>query len=244
MIEAKKILFTGGSGLLGGEMRRRLAEASYPSSAEFDVTNYAQMDAYVRGAGFTMLVHAAAFTSPPKVDKDPARAIEVNIIGTANVAKLCLAHGLKLVYISTDYVFAGDQGNYAEEDPVHPVNKYAWSKLGGECAVRLVDQSLIVRTTFGPNVFPYEKAFVDQWTSRESVSQIAAKLVRLLEHDVTGVIHLGGPRRTVYDYACSLDPSRSIQELSIHDVHFRVPVDTSLNCERYRNLELEKEEKD
>lgn len=239
MVEAKKILLTGGSGLLGGELRQLLPEASYPSSAEFDVTNYAQMDAYVRGAGFNALVHAAAFTSPPKVDKEPARAIEVNIIGTANVARLCLAHGLKLVYISTDYVFAGDQGNYAEEDPVHPVNKYAWSKLGGECAVRMVERSLIVRTTFGPNVFPYEKAFVDQWTSRESVSQIAAKLVRLLEHDVTGVIHLGGPRRTVYDYACSLDPSRSIQELSIHDVSFRVPVDTSLNCERYRSLEKE-----
>lgn len=237
MVEAKKILFTGGSGLLGSEMRKLLPEACYPSSTEFDVTNFAQMDAYLRGAPFAAIVHAAAFTSPPKVDKEPARALDVNIIGTANVARLCVAHGLKLVYISTDYVFEGNQGNYREEDPVHPVNKYAWSKLGGECAVRMIDHSLIVRTTFGPNVFPYEKAFVDQWTSRESVRQIAAKLVRLLEHDVIGVIHLGGPRRTVYEYACSLDPGQPIQKLSIHDVSFRVPVDTSLNCERYEGLE-------
>ncbi len=55
----------------------------------------------------------------------------------------------------------GDQGNYKETDPVYPVNKYAWSKLGGECAVRMYDKSLIIRTTFGPNVFPYQKAFVD-----------------------------------------------------------------------------------
>lgn len=237
MVEAKKILLTGGSGLLGSELRKLLPEANYPSSAQFDVTNYAQMDAYVRGAGVTMLVHAAAFTSPPKVEKEPTQAIDVNVIGTANVAKLCVAHRLKLVYISTDYVFEGSRGNYREEDPVHPVNKYAWSKLGGECAARMVDGSLIVRTTFGPNVFPYEKAFVDQWTSRESVSQIATKLVRVLEHDLTGVIHLGGPRRTVFEYACSLDPSRPIQQLSIHDVDFRVPVDTSLNCERYQGLQ-------
>ena len=50
------------------------------------------------------------------------------------------------------------------------------------------------------------------------------------------MIHLGGPRRTVFDYARSLDPQKAIQPLSIHDVSFRVPVDTSLNCERYDSL--------
>jgi dTDP-4-dehydrorhamnose reductase len=241
MIEPKKILFTGGSGLLGREVRKLLPDALYPSSAEFDVTNDAQIHQYIQGKSLSVLVHAAALTSPPRVDKEPARAIEVNIVGTANVARLCMAHGLKLVYISTDYVFRGDQGNYGEEDAVHPVNKYAWSKLGGECAARMADNWLIVRTTFGPNVFPYEKAFVDQYTSRQSVSQIAAKLVGLLGHDLTGVIHLGGPRRTVYEYAVSLDPSRPIQKLSIHDVNFRVPVDTSLRCERYERLDVASE---
>ncbi len=194
------------------------------------------MEQYVRGGRFAMVLHAAAFTSPPKVDQDPMRAVAVNIVGTANVVRLCAAHSMRLVYISTDYVFRGDQGSYREDDPVHPVNKYAWSKLGGECAVRMLEGALIVRTSFGPNIFPYEKAFADQWTSRESVAQIATKLVRLLEHDVTGVIHLGGPRRTVFDYAQSLDRGRSIQKLSIHDVAFRVPEDTSLDCQRFRQL--------
>jgi len=236
MFDPRTMLFTGGSGLLGSEMRRLVPEAHYPSSAEFDVTNYQQMDRYLAGGQFTLLVHAAAFTSPPRVDKDPCRAIEVNIIGTANVVRLCAAHGVKLVYISTDYVFRGDKGNYCEEDPVYPVNKYAWSKLGGECAVRMYDNSLIVRTSFGPNVFPYEKAFVDQWTSRETVSQFARKLLTVLQHDLRGVIHIGGPRRTVYEYARSLDPTREIQPLSIHDVPFKVPVDTSLCCQRLDSL--------
>ncbi len=236
MIDQRKILVTGGSGLLGGELRKRIPQAAFPASAEFDVANYAQMEAYLRRGDFRLLLHAAAFTSPPKIDKDPLRALDVNVLGTGNVVKLCLAHNLHLVYVSTDYVFRGDQGNYREDDPVAPVNKYAWSKLGGECAVRLYENSLIVRTTFGPNVFPYEKAFVDQWTSRESVAAIAAKLVKLLTGEVRGVIHLGGPRRTVFDYARSLDPQKAIQPLSIHDVSFRVPVDTSLNCERYDSL--------
>ncbi len=236
MIDQEKIIFTGGSGLLGGEMKKRLPRAHFPPRREFDVTEYAQMDAYVKAGDYRLVLHAAAFTSPLRVEENPIAALDANVIGTANVVKLCAAHGLRLIYVSTDYVFDGERGNYAEEDPVHPVNKYAWSKLGGECAVRLYDKALIVRTSFGPSEFPYEKAFVDQWTSRESVDDIADKLVSLLERDVTGVIHVGGPRRTVYDYARSLDLAREIGKLSIHDVSFRAPADTSLNCDRYNNL--------
>jgi len=150
--------------------------------------------------------------------------------------KLCVQFDIRLVYISTDYVFKGDKGDYKEDDPLYPVNKYAWSKLGGECAVRMYDKSLIIRTSFGPDVFPYEKAFVDQWTSRQSVSVIAKKISRLIDLDVTGVVHLGGKRRTVYEFARSLDPTRNIGQLSINDVDFTVPIDTSLNCQKYDTL--------
>jgi dTDP-4-dehydrorhamnose reductase len=236
MADCERILVTGGSGLLGGELKALLPGALFPTSAEFNVTDGAGMERYLQGRDVRTLLHGAAFTSPPKVDKAPLQALEVNIQGTANVVRLCMARDIRLVYISTDYVFRGDQGNYREEDPVYPVNKYAWSKLGGECAVRMYDNALIVRTTFGPNVFPYEKAFCDQWTSRESVRAIAAKIRTLLDHDVRGVIHVGGPRRTVHEYACSLDAARPIQKLSIHEVSFRVPEDTSLDCERFRSL--------
>lgn len=242
MIDQRTVLFTGGSGLLGGEIRKLLPEALYPASAEFDVRDYRQMCAYLEAHPCRTLVHAAAFTSPPKIDQDPLRALEVNVAGTANVVRLCMSCGVRLVYISTDYVFRGDTGGYAEDDAVHPVNKYAWSKLGGECAVRMYDNSLIVRTSFGPNVFPYDKAFVDQWTSRLPVREFAAALVSLLDRDVRGVIHVGGPRRTVYEYACHLDPAKPIAPLSIRDVSFRVPQDTSLDCRRFH--ELSRPEKD
>jgi dTDP-4-dehydrorhamnose reductase len=236
MADPGKVLVTGGSGLLGGAMQELLPEAHFPSSVQFNVVEYEAMDAYVRRGAFQVLVHAAAFTSPPKVDKDPDRALQVNIIGTANIVRVCMAHKLKLIYVSTDYVFRGDRGNYREDDAVYPINKYAWSKLGGECAVRMYDNALIVRTSFGPNVFPYEKAFCDQWTSRESVDQFARKLVNLVRHEIVGVVHVGGARQTVYDYACSLDGGKEIKKLSIHEVGFAVPADTSLNCARYQEL--------
>ncbi len=236
MLDQKRIIFTGGSGLLGSEFRKILPDINYPASSQFNVTDFAQMDAWVRNGAYSMIIHAAAFTSPPKIEQEPLKAVDVNIIGTANVVRLCMKHNLKLVYISTDYVFRGDKGNYREDDEVFPVNKYAWSKLGGECAVRMYDNSLIIRTTFGPNVFPYEKAFTDQWTSRESASTTAGMIASLLETGATGTVHVGGPRKTVFEYAKSLDPAKEIKELSIHELNFTVPADTSLDCGRFTAL--------
>jgi dTDP-4-dehydrorhamnose reductase len=236
MADKRKIIFTGGSGLLGSEFQKIRGDIDYPWREDFNITDYNQMKEYVQSKGCDLLIHAAAFTSPPRIDKDPAQAIEVNIVGAANVVKLCMEFDLRLIYICTDYVFKGDKGSYKEDDPVYPVNKYAWSKLGGECAVRMYDKSLIIRTTFAPNVFPYEKAFVDQWTSRESVSVVAKMIEKLIDKDITGTIHVGGKRKTVLEFARSLDPGKEIGEMSIKDVSFTVPVDTSLNCGRYNEL--------
>ena len=235
-MDHSKVIFTGESGLFGSTFKKIVPDINYPSLEEFDITKYDQMKKYVQAHGFEQVIHAAAFTSPPLIDKDPLMALEINIVGTANIARLCAEFGARLIYLCTDYIFEGNEGNYKEDAPMLPVNKYAWSKLGGECAVRMYDKSLIIRTTFGPDVFPFEKAFVDQWTSRESVSIIAGKISKLIDKDIVGVIHVGGERKTVFEYAKSLDESRDIGRLSINDVNFDVPVDTSLNCDKYNEL--------
>jgi dTDP-4-dehydrorhamnose reductase len=236
MFDQCKMLITGGSGLLGGALKRIFPHAIFPSSKEFDITDFPQMINYLQGKSIDTIFHGAAFTSPPKIDQDPFRAIEVNIIGTANIIKVARKSDARIIYISTDYVFKGDRGNYRENEPVYPVNKYAWSKLGGECAAHLYDKSLIIRTTFGPDVFQYEKAFTDQWTSRECVTRIAAMIAKLIQMEQVGVVHVGGKRKSVYEYATSLDPLKEIGKISINDIAFKVPADTSLNTELYDNL--------
>ncbi len=106
-------IVTGGSGLLGSELRKIAPDLLYPSSKELDVTNYSQMEQYTQAQQFEQILHAAAFTSPPLVDKDPVKALEANIIGTANVVRLCARLGARLIYVSTDYVFQGDKGRYS-----------------------------------------------------------------------------------------------------------------------------------
>jgi dTDP-4-dehydrorhamnose reductase len=237
-MDQSQILVTGGSGLLGTELKKLLPNAHFPSSSNFNITNFNLIAEYIAHAipKYSILLHCAAFTSPPLIDIDPLKALDVNIIGTANVVKICALNKVKLVYISTDYVFNGEKGNYDENDPVYPVNKYAWSKLGGEAAVRMYENSLIIRLSFGPKIFPYEKAFKDQWTSRIPVDKAAEDIVSLLDKPICGTIHLGGVRQTVLEYAKKLDLSKEILPLSINDVNFTIPKDTSLNTDKFKRL--------
>lgn len=231
--DGDRVLVTGGSGLLGRHLRMLLPNGRFPSAEDFDVRDYEQMRSFLGENPTEVVIHCAAITSPPRVDQEPILALDVNIIGTAHLVKLAAALRLRLVYISTDYVFDGESGMYREDDPVKPVNKYAWSKLGGETAVRMIDDSLIVRLSFGPEPFPYEKAFVDQWTSREPVAVSASKIVGLAMSDLRGVVHIGAARRTVMEYAQSIAGGRVLKPLRRDEVTFSVPKDTSLDTARY-----------
>jgi dTDP-4-dehydrorhamnose reductase len=219
------VLFTGGSGLLGSEVRKLRPGWQYPTHMRLDVA-----DVYASWPECDVIVHAAAFTSPPRCDCDPVAAVDSNIIGTCKAVMIASGKGIPIVYVSTDYVFRGDRGNYAEEDDLHPVNKYAWSKLGGECAVRMYDKGLIVRGSFGPVPFPYQKAFADQWTSRIPVDKFARRLVSIVEHDppLFGVVHIARYARTVIEYARTVSPQAEIEPIPRSEVPFAVPRDTSL----------------
>lgn len=236
MTEKGNILVTGGKGLLASHLKAHFPDGIFVDVEEFDVTNTIQMEAFLSANNPKTIIHCAAYTFVPKAEQNPDKLIDINIAGTSNVVKLCVKHGIKLIYISTDYVFDGKKGMYKEDDPVFPVNKYAWSKLGGECAVRLYENSLIIRTTFGPDVFPYEAAFTDQWTSREGVTVMAKKIADLIKKDVKGVFHVGGKRKTVYEYAKALDPSKGIGKRSIKELDVILPTDTSLDTGKYDEL--------
>ena len=90
-----------------------------------------------------------------------SKSIDLNIIGTANVVKVCKKFNIKLIYFSSGYVYSGVKGNYLENDSVKPFNNYGLSKLGGECAVSMYKNSLILRITMIEKPFPYKKAFFD-----------------------------------------------------------------------------------
>ena len=132
-------------------------------------------------------------------DKQISKSIDLNIIGTANIVKVCSDLKIKLIYFSTGYVYEGRVGNYKETDPVLPVNNYAWSKLGGECAVAMYKNSLILRITMCEKPFLHEYAFHDINTNfmfHEEVVKIIPKIL-----NKTGILNVGGKIQSVYSFA-------------------------------------------
>src|SRR3974377_1496904 len=106
------VLLTGGTGLLGRHMKPLIPKALFPKRAEFDITDPANMAAYLGVKTVSTIFHAAAFTSPPKINENPKLALDVNIIGPANLVRVCMERNIKRLNISTDYVFKGDRGMY------------------------------------------------------------------------------------------------------------------------------------
>ena len=100
-----------------------------------------------------------------KHNKKISKSIDLNIIGTANIVKVCEKYNIKLIYFSTNYVYPGKKGNYKEQDPVLPINNYAWSKLGGESAVHLYKNSLILRVSMTERPFVHKSAYANMITN-------------------------------------------------------------------------------
>jgi dTDP-4-dehydrorhamnose reductase len=202
-----------------------------PSRAELDVTDRGAVSAAIASHNTDIVIHAAAVTNNRHVEDDPTEAIEVNVKGTANIALACLEGQARLVYLSTDYVYKGDKGNYSEEDEIEPFNLYAWTKLGGECAVRAIPDHLIIRTSFGAKQFAYEAAFTDKWSSKDYVDIIAPQILEAARSSLTGVLNIGSERRSMYEYAKLRNPK--VKAIKMADSAHKSPADTSLNLGRW-----------
>ena len=132
-------------------------------------------------------------------DTDINQSIDKNIIGTANITKICSKYNIKLIYMSTCYVYPGMKGNYDEKSSLLPINNYAWSKLGGESSVRLYKNSLILRASVTEKPFVHKSAFIDFKTNFIFHEELLPKILKLLNQK--GVINIGGKSQSVYSFA-------------------------------------------
>jgi len=145
-------LITGAGGQLGTALVQTAPGTSVGvSHQEMDVSDAVAVNRVVSGVRPALVVHAGAWTDVDGCEADPAKAWRINAEGTANVARACAGVGAHLIYISTDYVFAGDGTRpYEPADAVRPLSAYGASKLGGELGVRLLlpQTHTIVRTSW------------------------------------------------------------------------------------------------
>ena len=156
-----RIAITGSRGQLGTALEQVFAHEPLLliDLPEHDITDLGAVTAAIGAFGPDLIIHAAAMTNVDACETDPELAYRVNALGTRNVAVAAQQTGAPMVYISTDYVFAGDREEpYWEFDEVGPLSVYARSKWAGEQLVRqLVPQHYVVRTAWlygdGPRNF-------------------------------------------------------------------------------------------
>ena len=232
----KKIVFTGGSGRFGSIIKKSKSKYKlfFPSRKELDVNNLNKIKNYLKKIRPNYLVHMAAVSRPMSIhEKNINLSIKTNIIGTSNVVLACSEENIKLVYFSSSYVYPGVSGNYKETDPVKPEMNYSKSKLGGECAVSMYKNSLILRICMTEKPFKHDKALVDAKTSfmyQDEFKEIFFKLI-----NKKGIINIGGKSQSIYNFAKKDNPKvKKIYLKNIKDVKF--PKNSSINISKLKKI--------
>lgn len=277
----KKVLITGGSGLLGQYLNLAAGSkfsifttfknnlgncGNYPSS-KIDILNQNSIQIIFKDVNPDVVIHSAAVTNPVIKEKQTTKEyFDTNVTATKNIAELCEKYKSKIIYVSTDLVYAGYRGSFLKEDAkLIPATLYAETKLIGEQKIKeSTENYLILRTALlygiGLNHSrchfqemlanlkskkPVE-LFTDQFRTPISLTDAAEIIVRLASTDLKSeIINLGGLERVsrseLGEILCSLGgfDKNLIQKITMDDIpNFPKVEDVSLNIEKLLSLGL------
>ena len=230
----KKILITGGDSRFCKFLKKNLQNENifFTTKKELDITNFKSIEKKIKKLKIKILVHIAALSRPMDIhEKNIDASIETNIIGTANIVKACKRYKVKLIYFSTNYVYPCTKGGYKEDDGLRPVNNYGWSKLGGECAVQMYKNSLILRLALTDYPFAYKFAIKNAYSSFIYNKDFAKILPHLFNE--TGILNIGGTRQTIYNFAKKEKPK--IKAIFVSKKK-NFPIDSSLNISKFNKI--------
>ena len=230
----KKILVTGGNGRFAKILKENNNKLNlvFVSRKECNILDIKSIQKTFKKIKPSIILHCAGLSRPMQThEKNISKSIDLNIIGTANITKECEKNNIKLVYFSTGYVYEGTKGNYSETDPVKPFNNYGLSKLGGECAVSMYKNSLILRITMTEKPFLYKKAFSNLKTNYMFHEDLVKMLPRLINRK--GIINVGGKTQSVYSFAKSQD--KTIKKIKAKKNNL-MPLNQTMNLTKLKKL--------
>jgi dTDP-4-dehydrorhamnose reductase len=238
-----RILLIGASGFIGHYLLRRLRQNSdyevtgtYNSRTpqdmdqswyQLEITDHQRLEQVFSQARPDVVVLLAAIADVGTVERAPARATEVNVDGAAQVARLCTQHHARLIFLSSEYVFSGDRGNYREDDAPDPHTHYGRTKWQAELAVaREASQWSIVRTSvvYGWPLTGRRNlatSIIDRLKNNETytgdantyrtpvyVEHLTEGIVELVANNHPGICHIAGDDwMNMYQFACAVAKS-------------------------------------
>lgn len=155
MVKRRNILITGCNGQLGVSLMKISSNFNdnffFNSSKELDISNYLQLESYLKKNEFDTIINCAAYTNVEMAESNYTITSNVNEIGVKHLSKLCSEFNIQLIHISTDYVFDGyNRKPYKESDKKNPQNIYGITKSKGEDFMLgfNLNNSIIIRTSW------------------------------------------------------------------------------------------------
>lgn len=232
----KKIVITGGTGRFAQSIKKiKIRHRTFfPNKKELDLLSINKIRKYLSKIRPNILIHCAGLSRPMKIhERQISKSIDLNIIGSANITKVCFEKKIKLIYLSTSYVYPGVKGKYKENDPLLPTSNYAWSKLGGESSVQMYKNSLILRMSMTERPFIHKTAFKNVKTSFIYHDEAARILFKLLNKK--GIINVGGNAQYIYDFAKKQNKKVKKSFLKKNSIA-HIPFDSSMNISLLKRI--------
>lgn len=223
----KTVLITGTNGLLGQKLvedfhphYKVIASDLHPESylyfpdlsyESLDLTNRRGLEFQISCYHPQVIINAAAYTDVDGCEVHKDRAWAVNVGGVKNLVNLCKEKQIKLIHLSTDYVFNGENGPYSEDDTPDPINFYGKTKLESEKVIRESGVNFIVIRTnvlygFSENVksnfllwlldrlSQNEKIKIatDQFNNPTLADNLSRCILEMVQEDISGIYHVAG----------------------------------------------------
>lgn len=183
---AKNVLVTGSNGQLGSELKRATADHPdnlrflFTDAAELDITNPNDVEKYVKENNIKYIINCAAYTAVDKAEDDVDLCYKVNKDGPENLAKVAALYGIKIIHVSTDYVFDGEKiSPYVETDECNPKSVYGKSKREGEIALLENNpNSIVIRTAWLYSIYGnnFVKTMLRLGSERDALNVVADQI--------------------------------------------------------------------
>ena len=236
-----KTLITGGSGILGTELKKLFPNSLFPSHSDLDITNNEMVFDYFSKNEFDSIIHTAAMTSVRQCESEKKLCWNSNAVGTKNLvdATTEFRSNSKFIYVSTACVFDGHTGMYKESSIPYPENFYALTKLIGEQFAKNLKNHIIIRTNFvGKQKWMHPKAFTDRFGTYLFAENVASAIREIFDANIEGIIHIVGDKKlSMYDLAKITTPS--IKPMTIDEYQGPpLTMDMSLDTERWKKYIL------
>ena len=228
------ILVTGSDGKFARVLKsnNKILNLYFANKKDCNILKINSIKKIVKKIKPKIIMHCAGLSRPMNIhEENIIKSIDLNIIGTSNITKVCKENNIKLIYFSTGYVYEGTKGNYSEHDPVKPFNNYGLSKLGGECAVKMYKNSLILRITMTEKPFLYNKAYSNLETNfmfHEEVVKILPKIIKQ-----KGIINIGGKSQSVYSFAKKYN--KNVKKIKMNKKS-NLPPNQTMNVSKLKKL--------